>query len=104
MADDPHRGNGGTTSTVPTGWPGQVQRGDAGFAVGPVRAGAIIVTKHAARAPGGLRRSLMPRARSIPAAAFAACAVLCWSVALPTMAAAQDLVKARLAQNLGPIS
>ena len=46
----------------------------------------------------------MPRARSIPAAAFAACAMLCWSVAAPTLAAAQDLVKARLAQNLGPIS
>ena len=46
----------------------------------------------------------MPRARTIPAAAFAACAVLCWSVVAPTMAAAQDLVKARLAQNLGPIS
>ena len=45
----------------------------------------------------------MPRARSIPAAALAACAVL-WSVAAPTMATAQDLVKARLAQNLGPIS
>ena len=46
----------------------------------------------------------MPRARSILAAAFAACAVLCWSIAAPPMAAAQDLVKARLAQNLGPIS
>ena len=46
----------------------------------------------------------MPRARSIPAAAFAACAVLCWSIVAPTMATAQDLVKARLAQNLGPIS
>ena len=41
----------------------------------------------------------MQRAKSISAAAFAACAVLCWSVVAPTMAAAQDLVKARLAQR-----
>jgi Arc/MetJ family transcription regulator len=46
----------------------------------------------------------MPRTGTIPAAAFAACAVLWWSIAAPTAAHADDLLKARVAQNLGPIS
>ncbi len=46
----------------------------------------------------------MPRTRTISAAALAACAVLCWSIAASTAAHAEDLLKARLAQNLGPIS
>jgi ABC-type nitrate/sulfonate/bicarbonate transport system substrate-binding protein len=46
----------------------------------------------------------MPRTGTIPAAAFAACAALWWSIAAPTAAHADDLLKARVAQNLGPIS
>ena len=44
------------------------------------------------------------RPESIPFAALAACALLWWSIVAPSAAQAEELLKARLAQNLGPIS
>ena len=46
----------------------------------------------------------MPRSSTIPAAALAVCAALSWSIIASTAAHAEGLLKARLAQNLGPIS
>ena len=46
----------------------------------------------------------MPRTRISSAAAYAACAALVWAVTASTAAHAEALVKARLAQNLAPIS
>ena len=45
----------------------------------------------------------MQRTHTIPAVAMAVCAALGWSIAAPTAAHA-ELMKARLAQNLAPIS
>ncbi len=45
----------------------------------------------------------MPRTNTIPAVAMAVCAVIGWSIAAPSPAQA-ELLKARLAQNLAPIS
>jgi ABC-type nitrate/sulfonate/bicarbonate transport system substrate-binding protein len=46
----------------------------------------------------------MPRTRSISAAAFSGFAVLSWLVVVSTAVRAEDLLKARVAQNLAPIS
>ncbi|MES2196666.1 MAG: NrtA/SsuA/CpmA family ABC transporter substrate-binding protein [Pseudomonadota bacterium] len=45
----------------------------------------------------------MPRTNTFPAVALAVCAAIGWSVAVPGPAQA-ELIKARLAQNLAPIS
>jgi len=46
----------------------------------------------------------MPRTRTVPAVVFRAFAVLSWITAASTVVHAEELLKARVAQNLAPIS